>query len=604
MLVPRACTVGRCASAPAERRHRAPGAPHRPGGCPGRVGQLGAAKCGCSRHQRAVVARSETDTDTQAGSAFLSDMLTFESDTQAHSMDDDAEERALQLVNRATSTLRRAEELLQKNEGDQGGRRGPAAPRGGAPPGSRTTKPQRSTASRKAPAPDAKNGAAKTSPSASRSGSDASRAGRVGAEGGKTAEGGARAPGAGAAENGYSGGSDAEFGHARFDPFAGPRPSAGADGPAPLRLKEEVGNQGVELAFKEPEAEARSLDLTFETEGEAKRAKATKEITLQLESVLDLTTAAAPPKQAAEEAASEEPVKEVLGRQLADGAGTLPDGTRWSKQSGVEYGANGLRKRWNLLRGETVDGVKFEECWWEATDWGGYKELGATKSGSSEDGAAWEQSWKEVLGRDGPRRIPFVERMAHKKARSAGGAEEWEEQWGEKYLARGPSQKYADKYGRTPTDIWHERWGEDYDGRGGCVKWTDRWSERDTGYGWRKWGEKWDERFANGTGSKNGETWNEEADGYRYNRWWGEDHMGGGQVRKHGHSTTGEYWDHVEHMDTYYNPIPHFDFGMALNHSPELRSLAVMPRDAKERELGGDAADGGDGTTGGGLADF
>lgn len=24
------------------------------------------------------------------------------------------------------------------------------------------------------------------------------------------------------------------------------------------------------------------------------------------------------------------------------------------------------------------------------------------------------------------------------------------------------------------------------------------------------------------------------------------------------HAHTGEYWDSTEHMDTYYNPVPHF----------------------------------------------
>lgn len=31
-------------------------------------------------------------------------------------------------------------------------------------------------------------------------------------------------------------------------------------------------------------------------------------------------------------------------------------------------------------------------------------------------------------------------------------------------------------------------------------------------------------------------------------------------------------------MDTYYNPIPHFTYEMALAHSPELRRLPVLPR--------------------------
>jgi hypothetical protein len=44
----------------------------------------------------------------------------------------------------------------------------------------------------------------------------------------------------------------------------------------------------------------------------------------------------------------------------------------------------------------------------------------------------------------------------------------------------------------------------------------------------------------------------------RYNRWWNEEHYGNGQVRRYGNSTSGEYWDATEWMDTYYNPIPHF----------------------------------------------
>lgn len=35
----------------------------------------------------------------------------------------------------------------------------------------------------------------------------------------------------------------------------------------------------------------------------------------------------------------------------------------------------------------------------------------------------------------------------------------------------------------------------------------------------------------------------------------------------------GEHWDTTEQMDTYYNPIPHFGYELALAHSPQVRLL-------------------------------
>ena len=55
----------------------------------------------------------------------------------------------------------------------------------------------------------------------------------------------------------------------------------------------------------------------------------------------------------------------------------------------------------------------------------------------------------------------------------------------------------------------------------------------------------------------------------------------------------GEQWDSTEEMDTYYNPIPHFGYDLALAHSPQLRNVPTTPRDAE--------LDGGGG--GRGLAD-
>ena len=80
------------------------------------------------------------------------------------------------------------------------------------------------------------------------------------------------------------------------------------------------------------------------------------------------------------------------------------------------------------------------------------------------------------------------------------------------------------------------------------MKYTDKWAERDVGYGaLDKWGDKWEENFKDGTGYKKGETWSSDGrSGHSFNRWWGEDHLGGGRVRKHGHSTEGESWDNGE----------------------------------------------------------
>lgn len=85
-----------------------------------------------------------------------------------------------------------------------------------------------------------------------------------------------------------------------------------------------------------------------------------------------------------------------------------------------------------------------------------------------------------------------------------------------------------------------------------------------------------------GGGLGQGEVWSQGADGGRYQRWWGEDHYGDGWVRRHGNSTTGEWWDQREQMDTYYNPIPHFDFRLAMGHSPTLRSLPTLPKGGEE----------------------
>lgn len=256
--------------------------------------------------------------------------------------------------------------------------------------------------------------------------------------------------------------------------------------------------------------------------------------------------------------------------------------------SGEEFGDNGYWYRWTEVSGENESGsVVWTERWWEISDWSGMKELGAEKYGINDVGDAWRETWTEKITIDTITRKPMVSRDAHKWARASNN-QEWEEKWSEMYWSGGKTEKWADKWGRDGHDVWHETWGENYDGSGGCVKWTDRWAESpnyDNPSILNKWGDKWREEFKDGTGEKTGETWQETVhtdglgDGHKYQRWWGERHAGNGSVQKFGNSTTGEHWDVTEQMDTYYNPIPHFGYDLALSHSPQLHEVPVLPRD-------------------------
>lgn len=69
----------------------------------------------------------------------------------------------------------------------------------------------------------------------------------------------------------------------------------------------------------------------------------------------------------------------------------------------------------------------------------------------------------------------------------------------------------------------------------------------------------------------------------RYNRWWSEEHLGQGIVRKRGDSTTGENWDITEPAETNYNPVPHFGFEMAVSHSQQLWRIPVASVDQATR---------------------
>eukprot|EP00884_Botryococcus_braunii_P009595 jgi/Botrbrau1/18637/Bobra.0367s0073.1 len=351
------------------------------------------------------------------------------------------------------------------------------------------------------------------------------------------------------------------------------------------KLAQAAGSPQAELAFAEPDLATASLTFISQEAQDLQKAKAV--VLPPFQSVLDLTSAVLMPQRDQAPAVTPSPASQP-GREMENGTYVLPDGTLYERDSGEEFGPNGYWYRWTRLRG--VSGkVEWEERWWEASDWAGYKEMGAEKSACNSSGEAWRETWRELISVDGDTGEPTVERSAHKWAHQVSG-DEWEEKWGEKYWSMGRANKYADKWGKEGINVWHERWGEDYDGAGGCVKWTDKWAERLLEGGRREqWGDKWTEQFKDGCGSKNGEVWSEGGDGGRYQRWWGEDHQGNGWVRRHGHSTTGEWWDQPEQMDTYYNPIPHFDFRLAMGHSPTLRRLPTLPKGGNELGEGIDA---------------
>lgn len=256
------------------------------------------------------------------------------------------------------------------------------------------------------------------------------------------------------------------------------------------------------------------------------------------------------------------------------------DNVTQNRSSGEEFGPNGYWYRWTEVSGENESGtVVWTEKWWEVSDWSGMKELGAEKYGMNDRGDAWRETWTEKIVVEEKNKKPMVCRSAHKWARADGGRE-WEEKWSEMYWSGGKTEKWADKWGKEGRDVWHETWGENYDGQGGCLKWTDRWAEStEDGGSVSKWGDKWREEFKDGKGEKTGETWSESTASDKYQRWWGEAHLGEGRVHKYGNSTTGESWDVTEDMDTYYNPIPHFGYDLALAHSPQLHNVPLLPRD-------------------------
>ncbi|XP_042439539.1 uncharacterized protein LOC122024883 isoform X2 [Zingiber officinale] len=188
-------------------------------------------------------------------------------------------------------------------------------------------------------------------------------------------------------------------------------------------------------------------------------------------------------------------------------------GSTWYRDSGEELGENGFRCHWAKMGGKSPDGKSvWQEMWWEKSDWTGYKELGAEKSGENDKGDSWWETWKEILYQDEWSNLARIERSAQKQAKSGIDDAGWYEKWWEKYDAKGWTEKGAHKYGRLNEQSWWEKWGEHYDGRGFVLKWTDKWAETQMG---TRWGDKWGDKFFEGIGSRQGETWHVSPAGER-----------------------------------------------------------------------------------------
>ncbi|KAG0461832.1 hypothetical protein HPP92_020308 [Vanilla planifolia] len=258
-------------------------------------------------------------------------------------------------------------------------------------------------------------------------------------------------------------------------------------------------------------------------------------------------------------------------------SGVNDDGSTWYRESGVEHGNNGYKCRWSKMGGQSHDGSsEWKETWWEKSDWTGYKELGAEKSGKNADGESWWETWLEVLYQDEWSNLARIERSAKKQAKSGTENAEWFENWWEKYDAKGWTKKGAYKYGTLDDQSWWEKWGEEYDGRGSVKKWTDKWAghaKLET-----KWGDKWEENFFSGIGSRHGETWHLSRSNERWSRTWGEEHFGNGKVHKYGKSTAGEGWDIVVDEGTYYESEPHYGWADVVGDSTQLLSIKPQER--------------------------
>ncbi|KAJ7563586.1 hypothetical protein O6H91_03G116000 [Diphasiastrum complanatum] len=91
----------------------------------------------------------------------------------------------------------------------------------------------------------------------------------------------------------------------------------------------------------------------------------------------------------------------TLNNGKTNESGVNEDGSTWYRENGVDIGDNGYRCRWTVMGGQSADSsIEWKEAWWEKSDWTGYKELGAEKSGKNAAGDSWWETWQEVLRQD------------------------------------------------------------------------------------------------------------------------------------------------------------------------------------------------------------
>ncbi|GJN30206.1 hypothetical protein PR202_gb18495 [Eleusine coracana subsp. coracana] len=117
-------------------------------------------------------------------------------------------------------------------------------------------------------------------------------------------------------------------------------------------------------------------------------------------------------------------------------SGTNEDGSTWFRESGEDRGENGYRCRWARMGGQSHDGsTEWTETWWEKSDWTGYKELGAEKSGKNAEGDSWWEKWKEVM---------YQDEWRWEKYDAKGWTEKgWSRTWGEEHFGNGKVHKYG-----------------------------------------------------------------------------------------------------------------------------------------------------------------
>lgn len=423
------------------------------------------------------------------------------------------------------------------------------------------------------------------------------------------------APGGGSAAGG--GGSQKSSSSSKLSDFwswVPPPKSSSSAGPAslPPELKRATAaaSSSIRAAVMErPSLAGATLDLPFQKDAEGLKLEgATQGALTDLEAILKFSSSSSigtmlpplqsrvqviEPAEALAEITTAAPRIQQVGKKASaptaapsETEGVMPDGSRWWRTTGRDEGPLGEVTEWTVVRGVSADGaVEWEEKWWESWDAFDYKEMGAEKSGRDASGSVWRESWQEAMWQDKQTGLTHMEKSADKWGQDGRGGE-WHEKWWEHYDAMGRAEKWADKWSKidpsTPLDeghahVWHEKWGEEFDGKGAASKYCDKWAERCVdveGNAWTKWGDKWDEGFdRNAHGFKRGETWWQGAGGENWNRTWSEGHGGTGWVHKMGQSSSGEYWDVHEPMDTWYERKPHFGFKECMQNSHRLKQV-------------------------------